>query len=307
VSFASIRVMAAASAIVSSVSLSPSTAAVSGVADVGDSYRREIEAFHRHREDQLTSDGGWLSVAGLFWLKPGANRFGSSRSNDVVLPPSAPAHAGTFWLEAGAVRVEAGAGVPLTLAGMPVTRQTLRSDTGGADPDVLALGPLTLQIIERGGRLAVRLKDKDRAERKHFKGLVWYPINPAYRIVARFVPHERPTTITVPSIIGTAEAMPSPGTAVFELGGRSVRLDPVVEAGDDRLFFIFRDKTAGKTTYGAGRFLYADPPKDGRVILDFNQAVSPPCAVTPYATCPLPPPQNRQPIAIEAGEMSAGH
>ncbi len=300
--------MAAASAIV--FPLSPATAsaqAVGGTAGAPDSYRREIEAFHRHREDQLTSDGGWLSVAGLFWLKPGANRFGADRSNDVVLPPSAPAHAGTFWLEAGAVRVEAAPGVPLTLAGRPVTKQALRSDTGGADPDVLSLGPLTLQIIERGGRLAIRLKDKERAERKHFKGLVWYPVNPAYRIVARFVPRDRPTTITVPSIIGTAEAMPSPGSAVFELGGRSVRLDPVVEAGDNRLFFIFRDATAGKTTYGAGRFLYADPPKDGRVILDFNKAVSPPCAVTPYATCPLPPQQNHLPIAIEAGEMSAGH
>jgi uncharacterized protein len=281
--------------------------AAGGVAGVPDSYRHEIEAFHRHREDQLTSDGGWLSVAGLFWLKPGANRFGADRSNELVLPASAPAHAGTFWLEAGVVRVEAAPGAPLTLAGRPVMKQTLRADSGGADPDVLALGPLTLQIIERSGRLGVRLKDKDRAERKHFKGLVWYPVNPAYRIVARFVPRERSTTITVPSIIGTAEAMPSPGTAVFEVGGRSVHLDPVLETGDNRLFFIFRDTTAGKTTYGAGRFLYADPPKDGRVILDFNKAVSPPCAVTPYATCPLPPQQNHLPIAIEAGEMSAGH
>ena len=300
-------VATAASAIVVSRLPATALAQAAGGAGVPETYRREIDAFHRHREDQLTSDGGWLSVAGLFWLKPGANRFGAERSNDVVLPPSAPAHAGTFWFEAGAVRVEVAPGVPLTLGGRPVTQKTLRSDTGGADPDVLALGPLTLQIIERGGRLAVRLKDKERAERKHFKGLVWYPINPAYRIVARFVPHDRPTTITVPSIIGTAEAMPSPGSAVFELGGRSLRLDPVVEAGDTRLFFIFRDVTAGKTTYGAGRFLYADPPKDGRVILDFNQAVSPPCAVTPYATCPLPPQQNHLPIAIEAGEMSAGH
>jgi uncharacterized protein (DUF1684 family) len=270
-----------------------------------DSHRREVEAFRKQREQRLTSDGGWLSVAGLFWLKAGPNRFGSDRSNDVVLPASAPAHAGTFWLESGRVTVEAGA--PLTLGGRLVTKQVLRSDAGGAEPDVLVLGPLTLQIIDRGGRLAVRLKDKDRAERKAFKGLAWYPVKPSYRIVARFVPRDRPTTITVPSIIGTAEAMPSPGTAEFELGGRSFHLDPVVEPGDSQLFFIFRDATSGKTTYGAGRFLYTDPPKDGRVILDFNKAFSPPCAVTPYATCPLPPPQNHLPIAIEAGELSAGH
>jgi uncharacterized protein (DUF1684 family) len=277
------------------------------VAPAPPDYRQEVEAFRRHREQQLTSDDGWLTVAGLFWLKPGANRFGADRSNDLVLPPSAPPRAGTFWLESGRVTVEAAPGAPLTHQGRLVTKQALRSDSGGAEPDVLALGPLTLQIIERGGRLAVRLKDKDRAERKQWKGLHWYPVNPAYRIVARFVPHERPTTITVPSIIGVAEAMPNPGSAVFEIGGHTVRLDPVVEQGDTQLFFIFRDATSGKTTYGAGRFLHADPPKDGQVVLDFNKAYSPPCAVTPYATCPLPPAQNRLSIAIEAGEMGAGH
>jgi uncharacterized protein (DUF1684 family) len=277
------------------------------VAPAPPDYRQEVEAFRRHREQQLTSDDGWLTVAGLFWLKPGANRFGADRSNDLVLPPSAPQRAGMFWLESGRVTVEAAPGAPLTHRGRPVTRQALRSDAGGAEPDVLALGPLTLQIIDRGGRLAVRLKDKDRAERKQWKGLHWYPVNPAYRIVARFVPRDRPTTITVPSIIGVAEAMPSPGSVVFEIGGRSVRLDPVVETGDTQLFFIFRDATSGKTTYGAGRFLHADPAKDGRVILDFNKAYAPPCAVTPYATCPLPPAQNHLPIAIEAGEIGAGH
>jgi len=287
--------------------MAAATIVAQAVAPPPPDYPQEVEAFRRHREQQLTADDGWLTVAGLFWLKPGANRFGADRSNDLVLPASAPARAGTFWLESGRVTVEAAPGAPLTHQGRPVTRQALRSDSGGAEPDVLALGPLTLQIIERGGRLAVRLKDKDRAERKQWKGLHWYPVNPAYRIVARFVPHDRPTTITVPSIIGVAEAMPSPGSAIFEIGGHAVRLDPVVEAGDTQLFFIFRDATSGKTTYGAGRFLHADPPKDGRVILDFNKAYAPPCAVTPYATCPLPPAQNRLPIAIEAGEMGAGH
>jgi uncharacterized protein len=287
--------------------MAAATIVAQAVAPAPPDYQQEVEAFRRHREQQLTADDGWLTVAGLFWLKPGANRFGADRSNDLVLPASAPARAGTFWLESGRVTVEAAPGAPLTHQGRPVTRQALRSDSGGAEPDVLALGPLTLQIIERGGRLAVRLKDKDRAERKQWKGLHWYPMNPAYRIVARFVPHDRPTTITVPSIIGVAEAMPSPGSAVFEIGGHAVRLDAVVEPGDTQLSFILRDATSGKTTYGAGRFLHADPPKDGRVILDFNKAYAPPCAVTPYATCPLPPAQNRLSIAIEAGEMGAGH
>jgi uncharacterized protein (DUF1684 family) len=118
------------------------------------------------------------------------------------------------------------------------------------------------------------------------------------------VPHDEPTTIAVPSIISVTEAMASPGRVTFELGGKPYSLEPVLEPGETRLFFIFRDATSGHTTYGAGRFLYAEPPKDGRVLLDFNKAYSPPCAFTPYATCPLPPAQNRLPIAIEAGEMS---
>ena len=124
---------------------------------------------------------------------------------------------------------------------------------------------------------------------------------------ARFIPHPTPTTSAVPSVIGVTEAMPSPGTAAFELGGKTYRLTPVLEAGEDRLFFIFKDGTSARTTYGAGRFLYADPPRNGEVILDFNQAYSPPCAFTAYATCPTPPSENRLPISIEAGEMARGH
>jgi len=202
-------------------------------------------------------------------------------------------------------------GVAVTLAGKPVTRAALGTDAGGATPDLLALGALTLQIIDRGGRLGVRVKDMNSPVRARFKGLRYFPIDPRYRVVARFVPHPKPVTLAVPTVLGTVERMPSPGYASFMLPGASgpapLRLDAVVEPGETQLFFIFRDATAGKTTYGGGRFLYADPPADGKIVIDFNRAYSPPCAFTPHATCPLPPPNNRLPVAVEAGEMFAGH
>ena len=291
-------------------------AADAGAADAG--HVHQIEEWRRQRVQRLTADGGWLTVAGLIWLKPGANRFGADAANEIVLPAhSAPAQAGAFVLEGGRVRVEVRPGVAVTLAGKPVARAELRSDAGGATPDVLALSALTLQIIDRGGRLGVRLKDMKSPARAAFKGLRYFPIDQRFRVVATFVPHDKPVSLNVPNVLGMVERMPSPGYASFVLDGagksgkagrtQPLRLDAVLEPGDTQLFFIFRDPTAGKTTYGAGRFLYADPAVNGKVILDFNKAYSPPCAFTPHATCPLPPANNRLPVPIEAGEMFAGH
>lgn len=270
-------------------------------------HRREVEAWQKARDARLRSDTGWLTLAALYWLHPGVNRFGAAAGNDLVLPPGAPAQAGTLRLDAGQVTVELAAGGSATVAGQPITKRVLRSDTGGAEPDVVALGSVTLQIIERQGRLAVRVKDRNSEVRRTFKGMTYFAIDPRYRVVARFTPHPQPRSISVPSVLGSAETLPSPGIATFELGGQSCSLEPVIEnPGDTQLFFIFRDRTAGKTTYGAGRFLYAEPPRNGEVVLDFNKAYSPPCAFTPFATCPLPPPQNRLPLAIEAGERYQG-
>ena len=281
----------------------PATASDSAAA-----YRREIEAWRHARAQRLTADGGWLTVAGLFWLAPGTNRFGADKANDIVLPDhSSPPRAGSFVLEAGRVRVEVAPGAAVTLAGQPVRKRDLHTDAGGAVADVLQLGALTMQVIDRGGRVGIRLKDMRAPARRDFKGLTWYPIKPEYRVTARFTAPARPTTIAVPNVLGGTETLPSPGSAHFELHGKPLRLDAVIEPGETQLFFILRDATAGKTTYGAGRFLYADPPVDGRVVLDFNKAYSPPCAFTRYATCPLPPASNRLPVAIEAGELNTSH
>jgi uncharacterized protein (DUF1684 family) len=278
-------------------------------ADDAAGYRRDIEAWQQARDTRLRSDDGWLTLVGLHWMKNGPNRFGSDPTNDIVLPAgSAPGHVGTFIVDKMTVTVEIGAGATVTLGGKPVTKAAVRSDGGGAEPDILAMGALTLQVIERHGRLAVRVKDRNAKTRREFKGLRYYPADPRYQIRARFVAHPRPVEIKIADVSGFPETEPSPGYAEFELAGKTFRLHPIIEApGDTRLFFIFRDRTAGVTTYGAGRFLYADSPKDGHVILDFNKAYTPPCAFTPYATCPLPPEQNRLPIAIEAGERFDGH
>jgi uncharacterized protein (DUF1684 family) len=271
-------------------------------------HRAEIEGWQKTRDMRLRADGGWLTVAGLFWLKPGVNRFGTAATNDIVLPPgSTAASAGVFAVDGARVTVELAPAVGATLVGKPVTKTPLRSDAGGAEPDVLALGALTMQVIERDGRLAIRLKDLHSKLRRDFKGLRYYPTQLSYRVVARFVPHAKPASLALPNMLGFSETVPSPGYAEFQIAGKTFRLDPVIETpGDTVLFFVFRDQTAGKTTYGAGRFLYADAPKDGRIVLDFNKAYTPPCGFTPYATCPLPPPQNKLRVAIEAGELYDG-
>jgi uncharacterized protein len=265
-------------------------------------YEADIQAWRTDREARLKADGGWLTVAGLFWLKEGDNRFGSDKAGDIVLPASAPGHAGVFTFHAGETRFQLAAGVAATVGGKAVSTGILHPDTA-ADPEVLQLGPLTMQVIERGGRYGIRLKDLQSAQRKAFTGLHWFPVKEAYRITARFV--SAPTIIQVPNILGQVSDMPRPGYLLFTVSGQEMRLDPVIEeAGAKELFIIFRDETAPKETYGAGRFLYAEMPKDGQVVIDFNKAYSPPCAFTPFATCPLPPRQNRLPVRIEAGELN---
>lgn len=273
----------------------------------GEAYRQEVEAWRRAREARLAAEGGWLSVVGLDWLSEGENRFGSDPKLPVVLPAGkAPALAGVLVVAGGTVTLKAEAEAGITLDGQPVTTRVLRTDAEGR-PDVLRLGSLTFHVIKRGERLAVRLKDADSAARRAFKGVPAYPVKPAFRIEGRFVPYDPPREIPIASVIGTTEPMRCPGRVVFRLGGREVSLEPVLEPGADELFFIFRDATSGRQTYPAGRFLYAPLPKDGKVVLDFNRAVNPPCAFTAFATCPLPPRQNWLPVAVPAGERDVAH
>lgn len=265
------------------------------------------QAWRAERHRGLTAPEGWLSLVGLHFLKAGDNVAGSDPTLPVVLPGAAvPPKAGVFILEQGRVVFRAEPGVGITLKGAPVSETLLRNDMEGA-PDVLSLGTLRFHVIRRGDRFAVRVKDTASPALKAFKGVDTFPPDPAYRVVATFEAYPAPKTVAIPTVLGTSEAMPAPGLVRFKLKGRSYTLQPVQEGGpESKFFFIFQDATAGKETYPAGRFLYADPPKDGKVILDFNRAVNPPCAFTDFATCPLPPKQNILKIRIPAGEKAYG-
>ena len=268
-------------------------------------YQAEIEQWRQRREAGLKAEDGWLTVAGLFWLKHGVNTVGADAGNDMVLPAgSAPGKVGVFDFHDGLVSFQVTPGVNVTLDGQPAAAAMLKPDSSES-PDILRLNALTMFVIQRGDRYGIRLKDKNSSIRKAFTGLKYFPPNEEYRVKARFVLYDPPKTIAVPNILGQIEPTPCPGYVVFTLKGRELRLDPVTEGGS--LFFIFKDLTSGHETYPPGRFLTTEMPKNGEVVLDFNKAYNPPCAFTPYATCPLPPPENKLPIAIEAGELRYGH
>ena len=267
-----------------------------------DAYRREVAKWQAGRASELTSANGWLTLVGLFWLKEGENRFGGDASNEITLPQGKVApFAGSLWLEGGAVRLEARKGVGITHEGKPVDRLVLQSDADG-QPTVLNIGSISFHTIKRGERTGLRVRDTDNPARSNFAGLDFYPVEPAWRVEARFEPYDPSKMIPIVNVLGMVEEQESPGALVFEVGGKSYRLDAIREKGSEQLFIIFADQTSGRETYGAGRYLYADPPRDGRAILDFNKAYNPPCAFTNYATCPLPPSQNRLALRIEAGE-----
>lgn len=264
-------------------------------------YQLEVQQWRAEHERKLAKDFGWLTVVGLDWLKQGDNRVGADPSDEIPLPPgSAPKQVAVISLHAGKAMLRPAPGVALTLNGKPARETTLREDD-----DVLAINHLQFYLIRRGDRAGIRLKDNDSAARKHFQGLSWYPADPSWRIEAKFTPWPAPHSITFHNTIGQEETEPSPGYVAFRKDGREFRLESMLDEG--KLFFVLRDETSGKTTYGASRFLYAEQPKngpakEGMVVLDFNKAENPPCAFTAYATCPLPPPQNRLALPITAGE-----
>jgi uncharacterized protein len=264
-------------------------------------HKKQIEEWRANRITRLKSEDGWLTLIGLFWLQEGENPFGSDPSNKIVFPKAKSlAKAGSFKLEKGVVRLEVQPGVNLTTGGKPAQSMVLKSDAT-EDPTILDLGSLRFFVIDRGGKLGVRVRDREHPARKNFTGIDSYPIDPKWRIEAKFQPHNK--KIPILNILGMVEDTPSPGTLVFQVNGKIYRLDAVLEKGETDFFIIFGDQTNGKETYGAGRYVYTSPPgPDGKVILDFNKAYNPPCVFSNFATCPLPPQQNKLAVRIEAGE-----
>ncbi|MCS6803758.1 MAG: DUF1684 domain-containing protein [Acidobacteriota bacterium] len=266
-------------------------------------YAAEVEQWHQQRIKSLTGETGWLNLAGLFWLKEGRSSFGAAKTNTIVFPSGkAPARIGWFILKDGVVSVRIRPGIDVRCQGKPVRFMTLRSDADG-QPTILTHGSLSWFVIKRDKEFAIRLRDSQHPHLRAFKGIERFPINISWRIEAKFEPYDPPRKIPILTVLGTTTKEPSPGALVFQLQGRTHRLDVIARPEDEQLFVMFADETNGQETYGAGRYLYVDrPDKDGTVILDFNKAHNPPCAFTPYATCPLPPEQNRLPLKVTAGE-----
>lgn len=274
-------------------------------------YTREIEEWKKQRLARLTRDDGWLTLVGLFWLKQGENSVGSDSANTVVLPQGkASKRLGSLWVKKEALQFKAQPGAGVKYNNSPITSLVLKSDADDGGPTILKAGTVRFYVIKRGEQYAVRVKDSESPARVHFKGLEYFPIDPAWRVEAKFEPYVPPKKLEILSQVGTVEEYTCPGALVFEIGAKTYRLDPVVEPGaEDELFIMLADETNGKETYAVGRQMYtAAPDSNNRVILDFNKAFNWPCVFTEYATCPIPPPQNRMPIRVETGEkMYNGH
>ena len=263
-----------------------------------DAYQQSIEKWRAERVERLTAPEGWLSLIGLEWLQEGANKVGSASDNDIILQ-AGPAHLGVVTLDkSGQVHIKLAKDSDATVDGKQVEEAALIDDmhvSGNASPTKVAFGAASFFVIDREGRKALRVKDAEAASRKHFLGIDYFPIDPSWRIVADWVPFDPPHDLQIGSVIGTIDTVKVPGKAVFTRDGHTFELLPYQEEPGGELFFVLADRTSGHETYGAARFLYAALPQNGKVVLDFNRAYNPPCAFTPYATCPLPPRENRLP------------
>jgi uncharacterized protein len=261
-------------------------------------YMQTFEKWKAEMVDDLKQR--WLVLAGLFWLKLGANTFGSAEDNAIVLP-SGPAHAGSFVLKDANVSVQFQLGTPAKIDNKVVSEAALQSDVTGK-PTVIELGSLRIFVITRGARIGIRVRDLNSDRVRNYNGPVFFPLDLDYRVTASFVPSNGTKVVDVPNVLGDVTPTPSPGEVHFKLNGRELTLTALSGDPEHGLSFVISDLTSKTETYPGGRFLDTDPVADGKVVLDFNRAYNPPCAVTPYATCPLAPKENRLPIAIDAGE-----
>jgi uncharacterized protein (DUF1684 family) len=261
-------------------------------------YLQSFEKWKGELVDDLRQN--WLVLAGLFWLKPGANTFGSAADNAIVLP-SGPAHAGMFQLQGQAVSVELQRDAQAKIDGKSLSQATLQADVTGK-ATVIEMGSLRMHLIQRGQRLGIRVKDLNSERARNYAGPIFFPLDMTYRITGTFVPSDGKKTVDVPNVLGDVTPTPIAGEVHFKLNGQDLTLTALSGDPAKGLSFVMGDLSGKTDTYPGGRFLDSDPVVDGNVVLDFNRAYNPPCAVTPYATCPLAPKENRLPVSIAAGE-----
>ena len=265
-------------------------------------YEKEIATFRQIRNDSLKHENGYLNLSGLFWLKEGENTIGADPQNDFNFPAEhSDSFLGKIILNNGVVRFKSSQANQVFSSGQAVSEMIIFQDKKVV---VLEHKSLRWFIIKRGEKYALRLRDLDGEYVRNFKGITYFPLDPSWRIIAKFVP-TKGKQLRITDITGRTFLEDSPGVLHFTKGGKKFTL----ETGGtmDEFFIVFGDLTNKKSTYGGGRFLYANAPdKDGNVILDFNKSLNPPCEFTPFATCPLPTKENKMNVEVEAGEKSAG-
>ncbi len=271
-----------------------------------------LEEWRAQRYDDLREPDGYLSLAGLFWLEEGEHTFGSDSSNSIVFPAHAPAHIGTFVVQDSIVTMRVDSDAVVTVEGQPVVERVMVDDSHDS-VSVAHLDALNWRVILRSRGIALRLLDTESEARKNFGGVDFFRPDIAWRLEARFEPYDPPREIDMPSITGVPEKEIVPGAVVFEVDSDEYRLDVTGHPGDEQYFVVFGDATNGRETYGGGRFVWIDAEdpstgsgQAGNITIDFNRAYNPPCVFSPFATCPLPPPENRLPIRVEAGELTYG-
>ncbi|TVR73435.1 MAG: DUF1684 domain-containing protein [Marinilabiliales bacterium] len=264
-------------------------------------YARHIAEWDSARLHNLKSPTGWANLAGLFWLREGTNTIGSASGNTIVFPRG-PEKIGSMTLDDGNVSFAPAAGVSISADGSAVDGNIVIFGEG-SDAGLLTVDSLGFFIISRGERVGIRLRDYIHPRLDSLQVIERFAADKEWIIRAKFIEAEKDMTINVPDVLGEISRESVPGVLEFEMDGENVRLYPT--GSRERLFVIFADETNGLETYGGGRFLYADgPDKDGYVYLDFNKAYNPPCAFSPYATCPLPPGENYLTFGIYAGEKA---
>jgi uncharacterized protein len=270
-------------------------------------YADELQKWREDREKRLRAENGWLTLVGRYPLKEGANTLGTGKDNDVVFPAAlkgtGPDRLGTLHVDLTAkkVKLNLSEGVSMTSGGKSFTGERVLG-TATDKRDWVGLERLSMHVIERDCKYVLRLADNESPVRKNFAGCVWYPVDEAFKVQARFVSYPEGKTLSIVNIIDETSKQPCPGYAEFKLKGQTYKLDAIKEG--EGLFFVFRDETADDATYKSGRFLDIEkqPAANETFTLDFNKAYNPPCAFSTYTTCPLPPKQNVLNARIEAGE-----
>ncbi len=272
-------------------------------------YLAEIRQWQVERLEKLRSPDGWVALAGLYWLEDGENAFGSDESLPIVFArDDVPAKAGALVFDGAQVRLELFPGTRVTIEGEPVESGRVLKNDNEPSTDVLELGSFRFYVIKRDDRIGVRVRDLENPKLTTIDDTEFFPVDPRFKVEGTFTPYETPRTIDVANVLGMKEETEVFGEVEFDLNGKGYSLIPLSKnPSENSYWFSIRDTTTGKGTYGAGRYVSASYEGD-QVTIDFNRTYNPPCAVTEFATCPLPPRDNWLSVAITAGEKySAVH